>query len=70
MDPKANIPLLCAGDDEEEEASGGLNHLVIRNARGAQVPCGGTHLNGVGSELTIFLSLLRSLFVSVGFVYS
>ena len=33
-----------------------------------QVPRGGTHLNGVGSELTFFL--LRSLFVTVGFVYS
>ena len=35
-----------------------------------QVPHGGTHLNGVGSELTNCLSLLRSLFVTVGFVCS
>ena len=35
-----------------------------------QVPRGGTHLNGVGSELTFFI-LLRSLFfVTIGFVYN
>ena len=33
-----------------------------------QVPRGGTHLNRVGSELTFFF--LRSLFVTVGFVFS
>ena len=36
-----------------------------------QVPRGGTHLNGVGSELTIFYFCSKSLFfVTVGFVYS
>ena len=30
---------------------------------------GGTSLNGIGSELIIFL-LIKSLFVTVGFVYS
>ena len=35
-----------------------------------QVPRGGTHLNRVGSELTIFFFLIKSLFVAVGFVYS
>ena len=33
-----------------------------------QVPRGGTHLNGVGSELTIF-SFAQIFFVTVGFVY-
>ena len=35
-----------------------------------QVPRGGTHLNGVGSELTIFYFAQLSFFVTVGFVYS
>ena len=33
-----------------------------------QVPRGGSHLNGVGSELTYFSQI--SFFVTVGFVYS
>ena len=32
-----------------------------------QVPRGGTHLNGVGSELTFFFYIYFALFVTVGF---
>ena len=35
-----------------------------------QVPGGGKHLNGVGSELTFFILLRSRFFVTVGFVYS
>ena len=34
-----------------------------------QIPRGGTHPNGVGSELTIFSDRIP-LFVTIGFVYS
>ena len=70
MDVTSRLPE-CAG--QAADAVSAYTQVRMKDAKDdgihLQAHRGGTSLNGIGSELTIF-SLLESLFVTVGFVYS